>query len=70
MTPLQAAARLARKLPVREHRIRDDAEFSSVPTPIIIEGVRYESLNPAKVRLGISTTSIYNWLRSGRARYV
>ena len=71
MTPLQAAARLARKLPCTEHRCADEPESAgAVPCPVAILGREFPSINQAKVQLGLSTTRIYDWLRSGRARYL
>lgn len=40
-----------------------------MPHPVVIDEVNYPSINRAKICLGLSTTRIYEWLRSGRARY-
>ncbi len=68
MSPLQAAARLRRRLPVREHRIGDEDEKRS-GHPVIVDGTRYKSVNQARLKLGVSVVKVYEWLDSGRARF-
>lgn len=40
------------------------------PRALLIDGVRYRGVNPAARKLKRSNNTIYDWIASGRARYV
>lgn len=44
--------------------------INSLKKSILVDGIEYPSRKEAALRLGVDTTTIYNWIKSGRAKSV
>ena len=74
MSALEAARRLAASLPVREHRICDEAHKTCTGGTtkrhaVIVNGITYHSISAACRGLGISEYRLKAMLDDGRADY-
>jgi hypothetical protein len=68
---LEAAARLAEKLPGRTHRICDDDVVYSptIGRAVVVAGVRYKSANQARIALHVNIAKVHEMIDSGEASY-
>ena len=69
----EAARRLLKSLPVREHRIGTDADNTGRPIgprALTFNGTEYASVQVAATALGISRAYVYRMIADGRAEYV
>ena len=70
---LEAARRLAAKLPAREHRIYDDCEtrperMAHNVRAVEIDGKVYASMEIAAQAFGKTRAALHYWLKKGRAK--
>ena len=70
---VEAAIRLRKRLPVREHKIGDDSASTGRPpgqmNAVVIDGRVFRSMRDASREHKVSLAAIYKWLRDGRADY-
>ena len=67
-----AHRRLSKKMPAREHRIKDEMPALVPPgtkRAVVIAGRTYRSMKAAAKATRMSPNTIYRWLDDGRAAY-